>query len=176
MIIFVLDTKEESDKFTAIYEKYGKIICYTITRFIPDEHLIEDLSQEVYIRIFRNLSKIDADDDKRTRNYIITITRNLCKNYLRNQDKVKETSQEELILLHPEHDGFLEKIITKEQIHLLAREISKLKDIYRSVLELKYMNEFCNDEIADILKIEKKTVEVRLYRAKIILRERMKDE
>lgn len=176
MIIFVFDTKEQSEKFTAIYEKYGKIVYYTITRFISDEYLIEDLSQEVSINIFKNLSKIDTDDDKRTRNYIITIARNLCKNYLRNQDKVKETPQEELSPLHTEHDDFLEQIIAKEQIHLLAKEISKLKDIYRSVLELKYMNEFCDDEIANILKIEKKTVEMRLYRAKIILRERMKDE
>lgn len=176
MIIFVFDTKEESDKFTAIYEKYGKIIYYTITRFISDEYLIEDLSQEVYINIFKNLSKIDTDDDKRTRNYIITIARNLCKNHLRNQDKVKETPQEELSFLHPEQDGFLEQIITKERINLLVKEIRQLKDIYRTVLELKYMNEFCDDEIADILKIEKKTVEMRLYRAKIILRERMKDE
>lgn len=176
MIIFVFDVKEESDKFTAIYEKYGKIIYYTITRFISDEYLIEDLSQEVYIKIFKNLSMINTDDNKRTRNFIITITRNLCKNHLRNQDKVKETPQEELPLLQPESDNFLEQIITQEQIHLLAKEISRLKDIYRSVLELKYMNEFSDDEIANTLKIEKKTVEMRLYRAKIILRERMKGE
>lgn len=176
MIIFVFDTKEESDKFTAIYERYGKIIYYTIKRFISDEYLIEDLSQEVYIKIFKNLSKLDTDDDKRTRNFIITITRNLCKNHLRNQDKVKETPQEELPLSPPKTDNFLEQIITQEQIHQLAKEISKLKDIYRSVLKLKYLNEFCDDEIADILQIEKKTVEMRLYRAKIILRERMKDD
>ena len=40
-------------------------------------------------------------------------------------------------------------------------------------IELKYVNEFTDDEIAAFLKIKKKTVEMRLYRAKKILRMRL---
>lgn len=175
MIIFDFDTKMKSDKFNVIYEKYGKTVYYTIKRFVSDEYIIEDLSQEVYLRILGNLSKIDMNNGRRTKNFIITIARNLCKNYLRNQEKVKELPLEELFNSSDSND-FLDQIITQEQIHLLAKEISRLKDDYKSVLELKYVNQFCDNEIADSLKIEKKTVEMRLYRAKIILRKKLKEK
>lgn len=74
----------------------------------------------------------------------------------------------------PESEDVLQQLIRKEQIHRLADEINKLDDIYKSVMELKYINGFQNQEIADILKITKKTVEMRLYRAKKILKEKLK--
>ena len=58
----------------------------------------------------------------------------------------------------------------------LIEDVNKLDDIYKSVLELKYINKFSNDEIASFMKIKKKTVEMRLYRANLILRERLKEQ
>lgn len=59
----------------------------------------------------------------------------------------------------------MDYLITKDRNNRLIEEVNKLDDIYKSVLELKYINEFSNDEIALFLKIKKKTVEMRLYRA-----------
>ena len=42
-------------------------------------------------------------------------------------------------------------------------------------MELKYVNGFSNQEIADILKIKKKTVDMRLYRAKKLLLKKMEE-
>lgn len=52
-------------------------------------------------------------------------------------------------------------------------EIKNLDEKYKSVLELKYVNEFSDDEIADFLNINKKNVQMRLYRAKIMLRKKL---
>lgn len=73
-------------------------------------------------------------------------------------------------------EDILEHLINKEQVHWLAKEINKLDDIYKSVLELKYVNNFSNDEIASFLNLKKKTVEMRLYRANLILREKLKGQ
>ena len=73
-------------------------------------------------------------------------------------------------------DEILDSLIVKEQIHHLAEEINKLEDIYKSVLELKYITGFSNDEIASFLKIKKKTVEMRLYRANQLLRKKLKEQ
>lgn len=66
--------------------------------------------------------------------------------------------------------NILDTLIFKEQINRLAEEIHKLDDIYKSVLELKYIAGFTNEKIASFLKIKKKTVEMRLYRANLLLR------
>lgn len=174
MIFFVFDTQADCDKFVTLYEKYKKIVYFTIKRFISDEHLIEDISQEIYIIIGNHLDKINMKDHKRTQNYIITITRNYCKNYLRSQNKSREDSFDEILDLHTESDPILDYIINKEKMQQLILEINNLADIYKVVLELKYITEFSDSEIAECLKINKKTVQMRLYRAKIILRERLK--
>ena len=73
-------------------------------------------------------------------------------------------------------EDILDSLIIKEQLHKLEEEINKLDDVYKSVLELKYIAGFSNDEIASVLKIKKKTVEMRLYRANLLLRKNLKGQ
>lgn len=173
MIIFVFDTKEECDKFTYLYEKYYKMVFYTILRFIDDRFLAEDLLNDVYILIGKNLAKVDFDDTKRCRNFIITVTRNYCKSYLRKQSKINEEFIEDSDILKGNKNDVLKDILDKEQREKLMDEVEQLEDKYKMVLELKYINGFHDDEIADILSINKKNVQMRLYRAKIMLRKKM---
>lgn len=175
MLVLVFDTPEESIKFIKIYKAYGKTVYYTIKRFISNEYLIEDISQDVFIRLARHLDKINPDNSVQARNYIITATRNYCKNYLRNNNKISEDPLDTNLPLHTEPDEVLSKIIQNEDISTIAQAVSELNDIYKSVLELKYVNEFSNDEIADFLNIKKKTVAERLCRANIMLRNKLRE-
>ncbi len=119
---------------------------------------------------------MDLANYKRTQNYIITLTRNLCKNYLRSQKQKKEQPLEELEPLSTAPDGILDQLISQERIQRLAKEIRQLDDIYKSVLELKYINNLKNEEIASALGIKKKTVEMRLYRSRSILQNKLKEQ
>lgn len=172
-MLFVFDTKEECDKFTYLYETYYKIVFYTILRYIDDNFLAEDLLNEVYILIGKNLDKVDLNNPKKCRNFIITITRNYCVSYLRKQNKLKEDFMEDTNALKENKNDILNDLIEKEQIEHLRNEINKLDERYKMVLELKYINGFQDDEIAEILGIKKKTVQMQLYRAKIMLRKSM---
>ena len=113
------------------------------------------------------------NDFKKTQNYIITVTRNYCISYLRQCNRKQEDLFDDISMLKKDEENMEDYIVNKEQIEWLANEVDQLDDIYKSVLELKYVNEFTDDEIAAFLKIKKKTVEMRLYRAKKILRMRL---
>lgn len=176
MLILTFDTPEERDKFVALYETYRKTVYYTLSRYGLDEYTKEDLSQDIYIIIANHLNDIDLNNFKKTQNYVITITRNYCKNYLRNQSRHPEDFLENHLNLYTDSNDILDQLINKEQLHRLAAEVNKLDDIYKSVLELKYVANLSNDEIASILKIKKKTVEMRLYRANQILRIKLKEQ
>ena len=173
MLILVFDTPEDRDKFVRIYETYGKTIYYTLCRYNLDEYTKEDLSQDIYIILAKHREDIDLTDYNKSRNYIITVTRNYCSNYLRRKNNHPEDLLDDIPEPQTNLDDILDTLIIKEQINQLAEEIHKLDDIYKSVLELKYIAGFSNDEIASILKIKKKTVEMRLYRAKLLLRKNM---
>lgn len=175
MLLLIFDTPEESNKFLKLYNAYGKTVYYTIKRYIIDEFLIEDISQNIFIRLAGHLDKIDPDQSVQARNYIITATRNYCKNYLRDNNKILEESLDTNLHVNTESDEVLDKIIHNEDISSIAQAVSELNDIYKSVLELKYINEFSNDEIAEFLNIKKKTVAERLYRANIMLRNKLKE-
>ncbi len=150
MLLLIFDTPEESNKFLKIYNAYGKTVYYTIKRYISDEYLIKDISQNIFIRIAGHLDKIDLDHPVQAQNYIITATRNYCKNYLRDHNKISETPLDANLSLHPESDEVLNEIIRNEDISSIAQAVSELNDIYKSVLELKYINEFSNDQIAEL--------------------------
>ena len=173
MRFFTFKIPEEKVKFMLLYERYKKLIYFTINKFVSDKYAIEDISQEIYLIIADHLDSINLDDFKRTQNYIITITRNYCKNYLRSLYKRNECSLEYIATLSREDDETFNLVFTREKVRLLVKEINKLNDIYKSVMKLKYINQLSNEEIADYLKIEKKTVEMRLYRANTILRNRL---
>ena len=179
IILFVFDTKEDTDKFLYIYNHYLKYIYYTVRRYTNDSFTVEDLSQDVLIKIAENLSHFDMNDPQKMRNYVITIAQNHCKNYIRSQSKFKEESYEEWKKSIDDHNSqsedILNLIIKKETRKHLIEEIGKLNDIYQTVLELKYFLNFSNDEIARFLNVEKKTVEMRLYRANKLLSARLKD-
>lgn len=173
MIIFVFDTQEECNKFTTIYNKYCKTVHYTIIRFVEDKHTVEDLLHDIYIIIANNIGKIDLDDEKKSQNYIITITRNYCLSYLRKQSKIDENFMGDLDFIKDNQDDILSILIDKEKKDKLAIETGKLDEKYRIVIELKYICNLSDDEISKILKIKKKTVQMRIYRAKLMLRKRI---
>lgn len=67
LILFLtFDTPEDTDKFLLLYEKYRKIIYYTLTRFKFDEYTKEDLSHDIYIKLASHLDDIDISDSKKT--------------------------------------------------------------------------------------------------------------
>ncbi len=79
----------------------------------------------------------DLTDYNNARNYIITVTRNYCSNYLHRENRHPEDFPDEIPKPQIDLDEILDTLIIKEQINQLAKEIHKLDDIYKSVLELK---------------------------------------
>lgn len=173
MLILVFDTNDDCDKFTALYEKYRQTVMYTISLFIKDEYLKEDLFQDIFIIVGKNLDKIDLSDDKKSRNYIITIARNYCLSHLRKQKKSDEDLVEDITVMESNHVDLLNELIKKEHFQQVIDAVHSLEDKYKMVLELKYINDFSDDEIANFLNIKKKNVQMRLYRAKIMLRNKL---
>lgn len=180
-MLLVFDTPEETDKFVRLYEDYKRTAFYSVKRFINDDFIVEDLIQEIFIIIAKHLDRIDPEDRIKSRNYIITIARNYSKDYLRKQNRLKEDLQEDDPVL-PVHQltnsgkDILNNMIVQDIYDRLTAQIAKMADKYKIVMELKYINEFTDDEIADFLGITKQNVQVRLYRAKAMLRSKMGNE
>lgn len=164
MLFLVLNTIEDTILAESLYNKYSKFMFKVAYSILKDNFLTEDAIQQSFIRIIKNLDKIDEKQEKRTRNFIGLITRNVAidiYNKTKNQptyvddDYVKDNSYDISCL-----------IINKETINRLKKHIKALKPIYQIPLLLHAANGLSVNEIAEILDIKPKTIQKRIERAR----------
>lgn len=55
MLFLIFDTPEEANKFLALYKTYRKTIHDIVRNYIADTYLVEDISQDVLIRLAGHL-------------------------------------------------------------------------------------------------------------------------
>ena len=157
MVLFLalLDTQEEQEKFREIYENYRHFMWYIAQQKLKDTHLAEDAVQEAFLALTRHLDKVEDAHSPRTKKFLATIVRSKAIDLIR-----KNNPQEELTDELPEGKAgrdVLDQLLVKENYNRL---ISCVLD----------------EDIADILGISEKNVNVRYFRARKKLQEMIRKE
>jgi RNA polymerase sigma factor (sigma-70 family) len=157
--------------FTFLVNRYQKLVVHITGRLIQRQEEIEDISQEVFVKVYQNLSKYRNECKLST--WIATIAYNSSINYLNKYKKGKGSEID---------DTNLTQFVTKyqsdnyEQIDLhryIRNQIELLPVHYRTVVTLFHLEEFSYLEIEQITGMPEGTVKSYLYRAKAILKERL---
>jgi RNA polymerase sigma-70 factor (ECF subfamily) len=135
----------------------------------------EDLAQETFVRIYRH--KLDYRPHQKFSTWMYAIATNLARNHHRWKQRHPEDSVE------PENLSGLAAAATTDDPHqsasrgetmrALAQAMKKLPDTYREALLLSTSQGLSHSQIARVQNSTEKAVEVRIYRARQILRELM---
>jgi len=145
-------------------EKVRNIIYLTISS--PEE--VDDIAQEVFITVYKNLKSFRFESQFTTWLYRITV--NKCKDHLRKMKTrsifvpVKET----------EDHGYNHLTEDMDVPAIVQKAISKLPEKLRTPLLLKDIEGFSYQEIADTIQCEVGTVKSRIFRAREGLRNILK--
>lgn len=156
----VVDELTDTPKLEYLYGEYYeemKKIAYVILR---DIYLAEDAVQEVFIKIIIHFNELNFQDYNKTRNLLITITKNTAIDIYRKTRKAKTLPVREEIL---EDTKIFDAI---EINNTFKTYFSKLPINYSTILRLKYIDDLSNTEIAHILEIREDNVRKRLERAR----------
>jgi RNA polymerase sigma-70 factor (ECF subfamily) len=136
----------------------------------------EDITQEVFVKAWRNLKKFDQTKSFKT--WIFQIAKNTAIDFLRQKKNIPfsafETEEGENPLANTLIDQNPLPIEIFDQQNLaekLTRAIDKLSAKYRQVLHLRYNNQFTFQEIAETLNEPIDTVKSRHHRALIALKD-----
>lgn len=172
MLFFVLDT-EESKKAERLYNKYSRFMYKVAYNILGHRQYTEDAIQQAFIRIINNLDKINENEEKRTRNFIGLITRNVAFD-IYNSNKKQPVLLEESFADNTNGD-ISSIVIKKETVDRLKTHIKELKPIYQIPLIMKAQGMSTKD-IALLLDINTKTVQKRIERARIMLYNTMREE
>lgn len=167
MILFLsmIDSEEEKNKFVRIYERYRYFLWYLANERLGDAYLAEDAVQETFLVLTRYMEKIGEPESTATRNFLATIVKNKAIDLLRKQRRQRDEVFEEAEICQTQEDP-LETWLIQENYRQILNAVGQLDEIYRVVFEYKYLHELSDREIADILGVTPKTVNVRIFRAR----------
>lgn len=158
--------------FTFLVNRYQKLVVHITGRLIQRQDELEDVCQDVFLKVYQNLGKYRNECKLST--WIATIAYNTSINYLRKYKKGDMISSEELLAVPVISDT---KTLDFERVDLhqyIRSQIELLPVQYRTVLTLFHLEEFSYQEIEQITGMPEGTVKSYLFRAKAILKEKLK--
>lgn len=172
LLIKLRDGDEKA--FESLFWKYNEHIYNFILSIFHDDFTSEDITQNVFLKIWERRESIDIDLNFES--YIFTIARNLAYKEMelrlvsqKLSDAIAEKLVDENLLMEERIDS--ESL--REYIHGLVEE---LPDARRRIFQLSRYEHLSNKEIATRLSISEKTVETQMTRALRFLRPRLSSD
>ncbi len=132
---------------------FPKVKCF-ITRFVKSPAIAEELTQDVFVKIWENFDKITGIEYRDA--YIYRIARNEALDF------ISQRHQEEILVdnFKLKEDYSIEEEFYAKELELLVELIvNRMPSQRRKVYKMSRMEGLTNDEIAKNLNISKKTVE-----------------
>ncbi len=162
--------------FKEFVNDYKRLVAHVVFRMVTNPNDREDLCQDVFVKAYQNLQSFQFQSKLST--WLARIAYNTCINYLEKKKVplLDDATPDEITL-----EDFAS---TTHDPHVLAEEadastfirkhIEALPVLYRTVITLYHLEDMKYAEIAEILKIPEGTVKSHLFRARSMLKKRLK--
>ena len=154
----------KEQRFTELYNAFvDEVYGFLLVRTGFDTSLAEDLTQEVFLAVFRGLEGFAGKSSLRT--WVFCIARNKLNDFYRSRTP-ESCGLDELDTLsdHAQDiNSLAEKSLESEYVRSC---LEKLPLHYQTVLVLKYLDDFSTKQIAQTMGLSTKAAESLLHRAK----------
>lgn len=153
-------TKEE---FTCLARKYMDTVFRVAMNYLKNKTDADDVTQNVLLKFYK--SDVDFESEEHVKHWLIRVTLNECKNFLRfpwQKYASLEDYMETLQMPEPEHREMLNAVMA-------------LPTKYRMILYLYYYEGYATAEIAEFLQVPNGTVRTRLARGREQLKKILKE-
>jgi RNA polymerase sigma-70 factor, ECF subfamily len=168
----------DHEAFRRLVERHQNAVVGTVAKMLGNPGEAEDISQQVFLRIWRNAKRYRPDAKFTT--YLFTITRNLVFNETRRRGRKKEVSADEreenanlMIGDSPDRQPDAE-LLHSELQHAVDAAIATLPESQRMAVVLRRYEQLSYEEIAEVLHLSVSAVKSLLFRARTSLRESLR--
>jgi RNA polymerase sigma factor (sigma-70 family) len=168
-LVLLLKQRQES-AFNYLYDHYSGSLYSVVVSIVPDRELANDLLQEVFIKIWRQIETYD-NTKGRLFTWMLNIARNASIDAVRSKNYQQSQQNKELTENVYDAGGSVQTNTDKIG---LRKIVNNLKEEYRVLLELSYFEGYTQDEISKMLKVPLGTVKTRLRTALIQLKQVIK--
>lgn len=146
--------------FEDIVEYNTPFVMSVCLSYMKNRHDAEDACQEVFLKVWKSLSRFRGDSMFTT--YLYTVSRNTCIDMLKKQPSVEEIPE----ALADSRNTPEEEVVEREFNEEVWKALDELDTDMKTVLLLREKAELSYSEIAEALGISEGTVKSRISRAR----------
>jgi RNA polymerase sigma-70 factor (ECF subfamily) len=169
----------DTTAFEQLIERHQTLVAGTVARMLGSNSDVEDIAQQVFIRVWKSAGRYVARAKFTT--WLLKITRNLVFNEMRRAKRhphlpVQLEPEAEEMPLKDEATATPDATLLQVELQAeIEKAIMLLPDTQRMALVLRRYEELSYEEIAGVLDLSVPAVKSLLFRARTELRERLKD-
>lgn len=157
----------EEDFFEVLISRYKNLVYSVILKMISDAEEANDLAQEIFIKVYKNIDKYSPEYKFST--WIIRITTNHIIDY-RRKKKYDTVPIDDVSYDLTTNDSPENEYIKKEQKKSLKRLINELPEMYKVPIVLYHQKGLSYQEIADATNESLSKVKNRIFRGRKLLK------
>src|SRR5258705_9231696 len=151
-----------------IVKQHWRKVFNVAYKFVGKHDQAEDLTQDIFLKIFKSLDTFDRRANFQT--WLISISRNLCIDHYRSVRKERETIDRDVDAneLSPvsREIGPVAALEQRDRVMLLRQAMSALPETLRTAVLMRDIQELSYQEIADALRLPEGTVKSRINRGR----------
>lgn len=155
--------KGNHSDYKIIIDRYKNKVASVVKSILSDVPEAEDIGQEVFIKLFKNLKNFRKEAKLET--YIIRIAINLCYNELKKRERKWSLFSHKTSDQEKANSSIYSSENETDKKELVKLALSKLKHKDRTIINLRLIQQYTSKETAEILEIPIGTVLSRLARA-----------
>jgi RNA polymerase sigma-70 factor (ECF subfamily) len=163
----------DDDAFAELIRRHKRRVFGAAARFARNDHQIEDIAQEVFIRAFKNLQNFRRDAP--FEHWLARITVSACYDFLRRERKHRDTAPLDAVD-YDMSDGSVDRAIAAGRAReVLAWAMTHLRPDEQLIITLCEIEERSVREVAGVTGWSEANVKVRAFRARHALKKIFED-
>ena len=160
--------------FRFLVKQYERLVFHVAARLLNQQEDLEDVCQEVFIKVHQKLP--DFRGDSKLSTWIATIAYRVAINHVKKRKAVADIDDSEKKFIHEDMitEDHPQKIVEEKELKDSVKQmVNRLPAPYKTVLSLYHLEEMTYNEIVDITGLPEGTVKNYIFRARKMLKELM---
>lgn len=174
-----LARKGDQRAFAEIVELYKDKIFHLAYRMLNNRHEAEDIVQETFLRVYKNLDRYDENQKFST--WIYRIGTNLCIDRLRKRkpsysldaDMNDQEGMDGYSMIPSDDRTPESEMLLSETQRIIHQAIETLPAKYKTIMILRYIQDMSLQEISEVLTLPVTTIKTRVHRGREFLRKKL---
>jgi RNA polymerase sigma-70 factor (ECF subfamily) len=166
-LVFKIITTNNSQLFAILYDRFSKVVYNKCYGFAKNKQEAEDLTHDVFVRLFVKLRTFKGNSKFST--WLYSFTYNFCVNYVQ-RDKHKKREKVTVVTDVIKEEDVSQEIDDVTLFELKSEKLAKALTLMdpkdKMILLMKYQDDMSIKEIKESLDVGESAVKMRIKRAK----------